>query len=179
MTQKQTITIDPELVKKWHNNVVKEFSDVFCDKPPALKNRWRPKNTLFYRIQLKDTKKVINGRIFILSKKYLNWILDFLNYHMEMGHIYLSKSSVSAGTWMIPKKGQVNIMLQVVDDYRALNNNTIKNHIPIPRQNLILRRIAQAIVLGYINLPDAYYQINMHPKDIWKTAFKTSFGMFK
>jgi len=43
--------------------------------------------------------------MFALLEKYLNWMLDFLDYHMEMGHIYPSKSSVSAGTWMILKKG--------------------------------------------------------------------------
>jgi len=117
--------------------------------------------------------------MFVLPEKYLNWMLDFLDYHMEMEHIQPSKSSVSAGTWIILKKGQMDVMLRVVHDYQALNDNTIKDHTPVLRQDLILQKIAQAIVLGYINLPDAYYQINVHLKDIWKTAFKMPFGMFE
>jgi len=54
----------------------------------------------------------------------------------------------------------------------------VKDHTPIPQQDLIFQKIAQAIV-EYINLLDAYYQMNVHSKDIWKMAFKTPFGMFK
>ena len=104
-TQKSTATCDPEQAKEWHDNAIKEFSEVFCDKPPALKDRRQPKDAPFHRIQLKDVKKVINRRMFALPEKYLNWMLDFLDYHMEMGHIRPSKSSVSARMWMIPKKG--------------------------------------------------------------------------
>ena len=73
----------------------------------------------------------------------------------------------------------MDIMLQVVHDYRALNNNTVKDHTPVLQQDLILRRIVQAVVKGYIDLPDTYYQMNVHLKDIWKTAFKIPFGMFE
>jgi len=32
----------------------------------------------------------------MLLEKYLNWMLDFLDYYIEMGHIQLSKSSALA-----------------------------------------------------------------------------------
>ena len=80
---------------------------------------------------------------------------------------------------MIPKKGGIRVMPRVVHDYRALNDNTIKDHTPLPRQDQILRRIARAEVRGYLDCPDAYYQMDVHPDDIWKTAFKTPFGMFE
>ena len=38
MIPKSTTTLNPEQAKKWHDNVVKEFSDMFGDKLPALKN---------------------------------------------------------------------------------------------------------------------------------------------
>src|SRR5262245_57286480 len=80
---------------------------------------------------------------------------------------------------MILKKRRMDIMPQVVHDYRALNDNTVKDHTLVPQQDLILRRIAPVVVRGYIDLPDAYYQMNVHLKDIWKMAFKTPFGMFE
>jgi len=73
----------------------------------------------------------------------------------------------------------MDVMPCVVHDYRTLNDNTVKDHTPVPQQDLILWRIAQAAVKRYIDLPDAYYQMNVHPKDIWKTAFKTPFGIFE
>ena len=39
--------------------------------------------------------------------------------------------------------------------------------------------IARAKVHGKIDLPDVYYQIWMFPSDIYKTAFKTPFGLFE
>jgi len=39
ITLKSTTILNSKHAKKWHNNVVKEFSDVFCNKPLALKDR--------------------------------------------------------------------------------------------------------------------------------------------
>jgi len=80
---------------------------------------------------------------------------------------------------MIPKKGQTDVMPRVVHDYRALNENIVKDHTSLPRQDQILHRIARARLRGYIDLPDTYYQMHVHPDDVWKTAFKTPFGMYK
>jgi len=46
--QKLTVTFDTEQVKKWHNNTVKEFSDMFYNKPLALKDRRLPKDAPFH-----------------------------------------------------------------------------------------------------------------------------------
>jgi len=62
---------------------------------------------------------------------------------MTVGHIRPSKSSYVAGTWTIPKK-DIRAIPQVVHDYCALNDNTVKDHTLLPRQDLILRQIARA-----------------------------------
>ena len=111
--------------------------------------------------------------MFALPERYMPWMIEFIEDHLLAGHIRPSKSPISAGTWMIPKKGQTDVMPRVVHDYRALNENIIKDHTPLPHQDQILRRIARAKLRGYIDLPDAYYQMHVHPDDIWKTAFKT------
>ena len=115
--------------------------------------------------------------MFALPERYMNWMIKFIEHHLLAGHIRPSKSPISAGTWMIPKKGRTDVMPRVVHDYRALNENTIKDHTPLPRQDQILCRIARAKLHGYIDLPDAYYQMHIHPDDVWKTAFKTPFGI--
>src|SRR5947208_16782295 len=42
----------------------------------------------------------------------------------------------------------------------------------------ILNNIAQAKYRSLIDLKDAFFQIQIHPDDEWKTAFKTPFGIF-
>ena len=97
---------------------------------------------------------------------------------MTVGHIRPSKSSYVAGTWTIPKK-DIRAIPQVVHDYRALNDNMVKDHTPLPHQDLILHQIARANYRGKIDCPNSYYQMDVHPDDVHKTAFKTPFGLFK
>jgi hypothetical protein len=131
-----------------------------------------------HRIQLKDPHKSINGRNYPLAERWLNSMIDFLEEMLITGRIRPSQSHVAAGTWMIPKKDP-NAMPRVVHDYRALNENTVKDHTPLPRQDDILRHGCQGTIFAKFDLPMAYYQLGMEESDIHKTAFKTPFGMFE
>ena len=59
---------------------------------------------------------------------------------------------------MTPKQ-DLEVDPRVVHDYRELNENTIKDHTPLPRQDLVLERMVRAFIRGKIDLKDAYYQI--------------------
>ena len=76
---------------------------------------------------------------------------------------------------MNPKK-DLTIDSHVVHNYRELNERTVKDHTPLPRQDEILELLVKAVVRGKIDLVNTYYQILMYSDDIHKTAFKTSFG---
>jgi len=86
---------------------------------------------------------------------------------------------MAAGTWMIPKAKDLTAMPRVVHDYRMLNENTVKDHTPLPRQDQILRRLGLAKILGFLDCPTAFYQMCMEEDSIHATAFKTPFGMFE
>jgi hypothetical protein len=79
---------------------------------------------------------------------------------------------------MVPKKDQ-NAFPRVVHDYRALNDNTIKDHTPFPRQDEIIALSSKGKFHGKFDLLSAYYQMGMYPDNIYKTAFKTLFGIFE
>jgi hypothetical protein len=79
---------------------------------------------------------------------------------------------------MTPKQ-DLEVDPRVVHDYRALNENTIKDHTPLPRQDVVLERMVRAFIRGKIDLKDAYYQIRVREGDIWKTAIKTPFGLYE
>ena len=154
---------------------MKEYSDVFTNKLP---NKPTHPKAPRHRIILKDPNKSINGRLFSLPERYLNSMLDFIDEQLEAKRIRPSSSNMAAGTWMIPKK-DLNVMPRVVHDYRQLNENTVKDHTPLPRQEDIIRPMARAKIRGKLDMPMSYYQIGMHPDDVYKTAFKTPFGMFE
>ena len=66
---------------------------------------------------------------------------------------------------MVPRKDPTDDP-GIVHDYRQLNDNIVKDHTPIPRQDETIEMIARAKVCGKLDLPEAYYHIWMFPDDI-------------
>jgi hypothetical protein len=102
----------------------------------------------------------------------------FIDTNLKAKRIRPSSSHISAGTLMTPKKIPTADP-RVVHDYRELNERTVKDHTPLPRQDEILELLVNAVVRGKIDLVNAYYQILMYTDDIHKTAFKTPFGLYE
>jgi len=168
--------IHPEVAQRYHDTVVAEFPDVFGDKLPPRKT---PKpGAPKHRIILKDNRKTINGRMFAIPEKFAIHMMDFISENLAAGRIRPSSSSVASGTWMIPKKDST-ARPRVVHDDRALNDNTVKDHTPLPRQDQIICRMARAKIRGILDCLNSYYQMDMHPDSVHLTAFKTPFGMFE
>ncbi|MCO5573665.1 hypothetical protein L7F22_027437 [Adiantum nelumboides] len=64
-------------------------------------------------------------------------------------------------------------------DYRALNKITIKNRFPIPRIDDILDRLQGSSHLSRIDLKSGYHQIRIASGNVYKTAFRMTFGLFE
>jgi hypothetical protein len=67
----------------------------------------------------------------------------------------------------------------MIYDYHILNENTVKDHIPLPHQDQILRHLYQALILGFLDYPMVFYQIYMEEDSIHTTIFKIPFGIFE
>jgi hypothetical protein len=172
-------SVDPEDAVQFSRFILAEYSDVFADKLPNKPPH--PKAPL-HRIRLKDEHKSINGHAYRIPGMYLGKMHEFIIEQLAAGRIRPSSSYMSAGTMMVPKKdshGTISAERRVVHDYRALNENTVPDHTPLPRQDEIMTASAKGKIRGKIDLVSAYYQLGMHPDDIHKTAFKTPFGMYE
>jgi hypothetical protein len=69
--------------------------------------------------------------------------------------------------------------LRLCVDYHPLNEVTIKNKYPLPRNDLLFDQLARAKVFAKIDLRSGYHQIKIHLKDIPKTAFTTRYGLYE
>ena len=64
-------------------------------------------------------------------------------------------------------------------DYRGLNKVTIKDVYPLPRIDDTLDRLQGAKFFSSLDLASGYWQVPVHPKHRYKTAFITHRGLFQ
>ena len=70
-----------------------------------------------------------SSKVYLLSPLEQAELDPFLEENLRTGQIRLSKSPIAAPVFFIKKK---NGLLQLVQDYHALNTITIKNRYPLP-----------------------------------------------
>ncbi|GBG60264.1 hypothetical protein CBR_g4217 [Chara braunii] len=63
--------------------------------------------------------------------------------------------------------------------YRKRNARTIKNVGPLPRIDDLLERLGGAKYFSKLDLKSGYHQLEIHPRDRYKTAFKTRYWHFE
>ncbi len=96
---------------------------------------------------------------------------------INCGHIQPSSSPWASATFVIPKRDTSEMRL--VTNYWALNKATVKNRYPLPRIEELLDTLQGAKWFTKLDLTAGYHQVRMNPEDIWKTTFKTKFGLFE
>src|SRR5256885_714638 len=132
-------------------NIVKHTIDTGDEKP--IKQRAR-------RLSVKEKE---------LEKEHIEEML-------KKGIIRKSKSSWASSIVFVQKKrGE----MQFCVDYRKLNKITKKDNHPLPRIDEMLDKFEGSQWFSSIDLASAYWQVEMDEKDIEKTAFITSEGLYE
>ena len=100
----------------------------------------------------------------------------FLEENLRKGYIIPSKSPIASPVFFIKKKDG---RLQLVEDYRKLNEYMVKNRYPLPLAVDIVNRLHGAKFFTKFDVRWGYHNIRIKKGDEWKATFTTSHGLFE
>jgi hypothetical protein len=149
-----------------------EFVEVF-HPPTGLP----PCRNIAHSIDLIPSATLANAPAYCLEPKEATEIEREIGQLLDFGHIQPSSSPCASPTFIIPKKDTSEWRL--VTDYRALNKATIKNRYPLPWIKDLLDHMQGASFFTNTDMDSGYHLVCMQHSDIWKTTFKTKFGLYE
>jgi hypothetical protein len=151
-----------------YHDYLKVFKKANADKLP-------PHCPSDHTIPLTDGFKPPFGPLYSLSHPKLEELKCWLDENLSKGFICTS-SSPTAAPILFVKKGDGS--LQLVIDYRGINEGTIKNRYTLLRLQDTLMNLSKAKWFTKLDIRGAYNLIRMAEGEEWKTAFHTCYGLF-
>ena len=116
---------------------------------------------------MKEALTELNAKAYVMTIKKEELLNQWLKEQLKAGLIVESKSRYAIPYFYIPKKDR---SLWLVQDYRKLNQVTIKDKILLPLIGKVINKLY--LIWGYNN-------IQIKERDKWKTAFLTNKGLFE
>ena len=151
-----------------------QFAKVFNEEASHRLPKHQPWD---HTIDLKPTApSSLNCKIYPLTIQEKEALRKWLDEERKKGYITKSKSPYASPFFFIKKKDG---KLRPVQDYRKLNEHTIRDTYPLPLIPDLIQQIEDAWVFTKFDVRWGYNNIRIKEGDQWKAAFKTCFGTFQ
>ena len=150
-----------------------DFANIFLEEKALV----LPEHTKLndHAINLENGEQPFYGPIYSLGPVELETLKTYMETHLKIGFIQLSKSPAGASIFF-DKKPDGSLRLYV--DYRDLNNFTIKNQYPLTLIGESLNRLGWAKRFTQLDLISVYHQMRIKEGDEWEMAFRTRYSHF-
>jgi phosphoglycolate phosphatase-like HAD superfamily hydrolase len=158
-----------EVIPPFYHQFEKVFTREEFDELP-------PKRPWDHAIELIPGAKPADCKIYPLSLSEQKELETFLDEHLATGRIRVSKSPMASPFFFVKKKDG---RLRPVQDYRKLNDITIKNRYPLPLIAEVLDELKDARIFTKIDIRWGYNNVRIKEGDEWKAAFRTNRGLFE
>ena len=155
----------PEKFHQW----IKVFGKKQSERMPTRK-LWN------HAIDVKEGFMPRKGKVYPLSREEREEVREFVKEQLRKGYIRPSKSPQTAPVFFVGKKDGKKRMVQ---DYRYLNEWTIKNNYPLPLISDVLENIGMKKVFTKMDLRWGYNNVRIKEGDKWKAAFTMPEGSFE
>jgi len=116
------------------------------------------------------------GKVYLLSREEREEVREFVREQLRKGYIWPSKSPQMVPVFFVGKKDGRKRMVQ---DYRYLNEWTIRNNYPLPLISDVLENIGTKKVFTKMDLRWGYNNVRIKKGDKWKAVFTTPEGSFE
>jgi hypothetical protein len=169
----ECLAVQVEL-SKLGDDVKANYADVFATIP----HMDELPTDVYCRIQLKDASKTITTRTYSTPRKYKDAWAVLIKQHLDAGRIRPSSSAHASPAFLIPKADK-SVLPRWVNDYRALNANTVIDAHPLLRVDDILADCAKGKIWSKLDMTNSFFQTRVHPDDVHLTAVTTPFGLYE
>jgi hypothetical protein len=150
------------------------FGRVFSEE---ASHEFPPSRPWDHAIELKPgAPAALPGKLIPLSQAELEELHKFVKEHLLRGTIQPSKSPYKSRFFYIKKKDG---KLRPVQDYRPVNQWTIRNAYPLPLIPELIDRLSGCSLYTKFNIRWGYNNVRIKEGDEWKAAFITNEGLFE
>jgi len=156
----------PEEYRKYRSVFKKTASEHFPESRP-----WD------HRIDLKPDFILKKAKTYPLSVEEEREMNKFIDDNLRKGFIRESASPQASPFFFVSKKDSK--VLRPCQDYRYLNESTIKNAYPLPSINNLLQKLHGAKIFMKLDIRWGYNNVWIKEGDEWKGAFITKRGLYK
>ena len=150
-----------------------DFQDVFAKESFDVLPDRKPWD---HAIELVPDAKPVNCKVYPVSPAEQKPLDEFIAENLRTGRIRPSKSPMASPVFFVKKKDGG---LRFVQDYRALNNMTVKNRYPLPLINDLINQLKGARYFTKLDVRWGYNNVRIREGDEWKAAFRTNRGLFE
>ena len=127
-------------------------------------------------IDIKEGFVPRKGKVYPLSREEREEMREFTKEQLRKEYIWLLKSLQMVLVFFVGKKDGKK---RIVQDYRYLNEWTIKNNYPLPLISDVLENIGMKKLFTKIDLRWEYNNVRIKERDEWKAAFTMPEGLFE
>ena len=160
---------DEELVPEEYHDYLDIFSEEKAHRFPEPRS-WD------HKIEMKEGFEPKSFKNYNLTPAEQLELDKFLKENLEKGYIRPSQSPMASPFFFVSKKDG---KLRPCQDYRYLNDWTIKNSYPLPLISEIMDKLKGAKYFTKLDVRWGYNNIRIKKGDEWKAAFKTNKGLFE
>ena len=167
--QKRDLPLNEQIPPEYH-----DYLDIFDEKKASRFPASRPWD---HKIDLKPDFIPKSFKTYNLTPEEQIEQDKFLKENLEKGYIRPSNSPMGSPMFFVDKKNTKE--KRPCQDYRYLNEWTVKNAYPLPLISEIMDKLKGAKFFTKLDIRWGYNNVRIREGDEWKAAFKTNKGLFE